>query len=281
MMARRSGNAALALAAVVGLAALYLPIWLEFAGGPWRREENAHAPIMMAIIAGAAAARALDSPLPSARSSVEWIAGFALYAGGLSLAVAGVALENDFFASSSAPLVCVGMAVALFGRRGAGALAFPLAMTLYLVIWPGWALDALTAPLKMFAAGAAAGLLSAFSLPVAHAGAVIAAGPYQLLIADACAGLNALIALTAVGAVYLQAVKRRGRALWIVAAALIPIAVAANVARIAALSLVTLVFGFDAGLGFLHDFAGLATFALALALVFAVDAAAVALAGAR
>jgi exosortase/archaeosortase family protein len=93
-----------------------------------------------------------------------------------------------------------------------------------------------------------------------------------LLVADACAGLNSLIALTAVGAVYLYAVKRRSL---IVNAAVIfalaPIAIAANVARVAVLVLITLQLGYDAGQSFLHETAGLVMFAAALGGVFFVD----------
>jgi exosortase len=118
--------------------------------------------------------------------------------------------------------------------------------------------------------------LYAAGLPVAHAGAVIAAGPYQLLVADACAGLNSLIALTAVGAVYLYMIKHRDwRVNAIVLACLIPIAVLANICRVMLLVLITYFLGFDAGQGFLHDGAGLMMFAIALALVFAIDSLAV------
>ncbi|HBS35465.1 MAG TPA: exosortase B [Parvularcula sp.] len=177
--------------------------------------------------------------------------------------------------ASQAPLA-LGAALSLFGWAGVRRLWFPIALTLYLVIWPGWALDALTAPLKIAVSQTVAAALYAAGLPVAHAGAVISAGPYQLLVADACAGLNSLIALTAVGAVYLYMVKHADwRVNAMVLASLAPIAVAANICRVAILVLITWFMGFDAGQGFLHDGAGLVMFALALALVFSVDALAV------
>jgi exosortase len=145
-------------------------------------------------------------------------------------------------------------------------------MTLYLVIWPGWALDALTAPLKSLVSEVVSNALYGVGLPVAHAGAVITAGPYQLLVADACSGLNSLIALTAIGAVYLYAVRHKDwRINAVVLASLVPIAVFANMLRVAALTLITYFFGYDAGQGFMHDGAGLLMFAVALGLTFVVD----------
>lgn len=260
----------LALAAAAAI--VYAPIYIDFASGPWRRDENAHALIVTAIAIGAAGARLSSEKFDAARTIAEQAAGMAILAIGLMLILVGAASETDLFLSSSQTFVATGTVVALLGWRGAGRLWFALAMTLYLIIWPGWALDAMTGPLKSLVSEIVSEALYAAGLPVAHAGAVISAGPYQLLVADACSGLNSLIALTAVGAVYLYAVKHADwRINASVIAALAPIAIAANILRVAALVLITYFWGYDAGQGFLHEGAGLLMFAVALGLVFAVD----------
>lgn len=263
------------IALVAAAAALYLPIFADFAKGPWREDENAHALIILAIAGGAAYARLSSEAFPAGRRRSEIIAGGGALAIGLALAVVGRASETVLFQSASLGPVAAGTIVCLSGWRGLRRLWFPVALTFYLIIWPGWAIDALTAPLKTFVSEVVSEGLYAAGFPVAHAGAVISAGPYQLLVADACSGLNSLVALTAVGAVYLYAVKHGDwRVNALVIAALVPIAVAANILRVATLVLVTHNLGYDAGQGFLHDGAGLLMFAAALALVFAVDAAA-------
>lgn len=260
------------LALVAAAVALYTPIYIAFANGPWRRDENAHALIVMAIAVGAAGARLSSEKFDLARTIAEQAAGAAILAIGLVLVLVGAASETDLFLSSSQAFVATGTAIVLLGWRGARRLWFPLAMTLYLIIWPGWALDALTGPLKSLVSEIVSEALYAAGLPVAHAGAVISAGPYQLLVADACSGLNSLIALTAIGAVYLYAVKHADwRINASVIVALAPIAIAANILRVAALVLITYFWGYDAGQGFLHEGAGLLMFAVALGLVFAVD----------
>ena len=251
---------------------LYAPIYRDFASGPWREDENAHALIVMAIAAGAAGVRLFTEEFPLTRTVREQIAGFSLLAAGLVLIGLGGIGETVLFVSASQVFVASGTVVALLGWRGARRLWFPLALTLYLIIWPGWALDALTAPLKMFVSKIVAEGLYAAGLPVAYAGAVISAGPYQLLVADACSGLNSLIALTAVGAVYLYAAKHGDwRINAVVIASLAPIAIAANIVRVMTLTLITYYLGYDAGQGFMHEGAGLLMFAAALALVFIVD----------
>ncbi len=269
----RLSKAAPAAALIIGAIVLYLPIWVGFAEDAWRRDENAHALVIMAIVVGAAASRLMIESFSFERTLEEQSVGFLLLAIGLALAFIGVASETEIFTSASQGVVATGAVVALLGWRGLKRLWFPLVMTLYLIIWPGWALDALTAPLKSFVSKMVSDTLFAAGLPIAHSGAVISAGPYQLLVADACSGFNSLIALTAIGAVYLYAAKRGDwRVNVVVLASLIPIAIAANVLRVAALVLITYFLGYDAGQGFLHDGAGLLMFAAALGLVFLIDA---------
>lgn len=251
---------------------LYAPIFRAFAAGPWREDENAHALIVMAIVIGAGGVRLFTEAFPLKRTIGEHVAGFSLLAAGLVLIGLGSAGETVLFLSASQFFVASGTVVALLGRRGAKRLWFPLALTLYLIVWPGWALDALTAPLKMLVSQIVAEGLYAAGLPVAHAGAVISAGPYQLLVADACSGLNSLIALTAVGAVYLYAAKHKDwRINAVVLASLVPIAIVANILRVMTLTLITYYLGYDAGQGFMHEGAGLLMFAAALGLVFLID----------
>lgn len=270
---------ALCLAAVVAAwGALYLPVYLEFLAGPWRREENAHAPFLMAIAGGIAWAALTGPHFRERARGGAFIAGMATLAAGLCIYALGRLNEATLLVSASQGFVAAGLALSLFGFAGLARLWFPIALTAYLVIWPDWALDMATAPLKRFVSESVSSGLALAGLPVAHAGAVITAGPYQLLVADACAGLNSLIALTAVGAVFLYAIKRRSLAVnLVVAIALVPIAIAANVVRVALLVLITYHYGYDAGQSFIHEAAGLVMFAAALALVFAVDGVAAAL----
>ena len=97
-------------------------------------------------------------------------------------------------------------------------------------------------------------------------------GQYQLLVADACAGLQTLLTLEALGLFYLNVVRHtsllRNVALAIL---IIPISFAANVIRVITLTLITYYWGEAAGQGFLHGFAGMVLFMSALILILGVD----------
>lgn len=273
---RRFSAVAPGAAFAAGWLALYFPSYSEFAAGVWLRDENAHAPFVLAIVVFSAVARLAKMDLSPANAAERALGLGAIALSILMLAV-GRASDAVLLESASQTPAAVGCSLFLLGARGVRELAFPLAMTAFLVIWPGWALDAVTFPLKLFVSQAVSETLFALGLPVAQSGAVISAGPYQLLVADACSGLNSMIALAAVAAVYLYAARRTDfRIAVFVGLAVVPIAVGANIARVAALVLITYFLGYDAGQSYLHEGAGLVMFSIALALIFLVDAIAVA-----
>jgi len=252
---------------------LYAPVYSEFSQAAWTRDENGHALFIMAICLGAAWARLTSKHDFYKATPGELLFGVCVLAFGLALYMAGRAGRIDIFSSSSQVFIAGAITLCMFGLGGVKKLWFPLALSLYLIIWPGWAVEAVTAPLKRFVSESVSEALFALGLPIAHSGAIISAGSYELLVADACAGLNSLIALTSIGAVYLFIVKRRS---WkinaAVIAALIPLAIFANIIRVGLLILITYYFGYDAGQGFLHETAGFLMFATALGGVFAIDA---------
>jgi exosortase/archaeosortase family protein len=101
---------------------------------------------------------------------------------------------------------------------------------------------------------------------------ILTVGPYQLLVADACAGLNSLFTLEALGLLYLNLMNYTSALRNLMLAVLIvPISFAANVTRVVILVLVTYHFGDEAGQGFVHGFAGMVLFMVALVLILFTD----------
>jgi len=97
-------------------------------------------------------------------------------------------------------------------------------------------------------------------------------GQYQLLVADACAGMHTLISLEALGLLYLSLVKHDSLFRNITLATLIiPISFTANVIRVITLVLITYYFGDEVGQGFVHGFAGMLLFIVALIIIMTVD----------
>jgi exosortase len=131
---------------------------------------------------------------------------------------------------------------------------------------------ALTGPLKAAVSVAATKLLFWLGFPVARSGVVVTIGQYQLLVSEACAGLQTMFTLEAMGLLY---ANLRSSGSWtlntLLAVLVVPVSFMANVVRVVILMLVTYWFGDAVGQGFVHGFAGLVLFTVALLLIFGLD----------
>lgn len=265
------------LTLALGAAALAVPTGWRLAQTVWPTDEQGHGPVILAASAWllwrawpkVKAAGPGDVPhwTRSALATASALLALALIAYVLGRSQAVLLLEVG-------ALVALGVAL-LLGRWGWGGLraaAFPMFFLLFMIPLPEALVASVTAPLKAAVSMVATHAMQASGLPVARNGVMITAGPYQLLVADACAGLTTLFTLEALGLLYLHL---RGHAAWwrnlALALLVVPIAFGANVLRVITLVLVTLHFGDAVGQGYAHDFAGFTLFGAALMLMLATD----------
>lgn len=256
----------------LGLAVLYVPTYLMAARALWPSEEHAHGPLVLAVAAWVAWRE--RAAILAGTAASRPLAGWALLLVGLAAYALGRSQDVALLEIGSQIPVLAGVLVATRGTRALAGAWFALAFLVFLVPLPGFVVDAVTGSLKQHVSALAEMLLHAAGYPVARSGVVLMLGPYQLLVADACSGLNSMFSLAAVGLfyVYLTGVRPLWRSALLLVA--VPaIAFAANVVRVLALALVTYHLGDAAGQGFLHDFASPALFAAALVLLVAWDGA--------
>lgn len=166
----------------------------------------------------------------------------------------------------------VGVSIAVFGIKAVRLMWFCFVFILFVVPLPGVLADTITQPLKIVVSWASEHLFALLGYPVARQGVILQLGQYQLLVADACAGLSSLFVLEALGLLYLNVVRHESpmrNAL--MAIFIVPVAFVANTLRVMVLGLITFHFGDAAGQGFAHDFSGIVLFLLALSLIIAAD----------
>jgi exosortase B len=143
---------------------------------------------------------------------------------------------------------------------------------IFMVPLPGDFVALMTTPLKTAVSAAASTVLYHLGYPVGRSGVIITVGQYQLLVADACAGLNSMFTLEALGLLYMNLMKYKSVARNVALAVLIiPTSFVANVVRVMILVLVTYHFGDEAGQGFVHGFAGMVLFLVALTMIISLD----------
>lgn len=271
--------APLALVAA-GALALYVPSFIELFNGIWGTDQQGHGPLVLAIsiwLLWRKREALLAMPEVPARRAGWVVFGFTMLVYAL-----GRSQHIQSFEVGSLIGLLIATLLLFRGPAALKAVWFAIFFMLFMVPLPGVVVDTLTQPMKLAVSTVAESILHAAGYPVARTGVILQVGPYQLLVADACAGLNTLLTLDALGLLYLNLVRHESALRNITLAILIvPISFAANVIRVIALTLITFHFGDEAGQGFLHGFAGMVLFLAALSLIIAADTAARAVVRAR
>ena len=258
---------------IVGALAMYVPTGIDLFRGYWLSDDNAHGPLVLAIAVWLLQRKWAElRPTPRQAGAQRNVGAWLLVAVALLLYVFGRSqqiIQSE--AVSLIPLV-MGIASLLYGPKVLKEAWFPFFFMLFMVPLPGTFVDPVTLPMKTAVSYLAENLMHAAGYPVARVGVILYVGQYQMLVADACAGLRTLFTLEALGLLYLNLVRYQsvGRNVGL-ALLIVPISMSANVIRVVVLCLVTFYLGDEAGQGFLHEFAGFVLFFSALALTLAAD----------
>ena len=252
------------------LAIFVIPTMIDVARKAWSTEQGAHGPIVLAvsiwlIAREYGATRAFIRPGSAVITALAFAPCLLIYL----LARITHTIEVEGYAMYG----CL-VAVA-YGALGGGVLRrlwFPLIFTLFVFPPPDTLFAIMTQPLKIAISTWAVQILFGFGMPIASSGVTIQVGQYTLLVAAACAGVNSLISLTALGLFY-SYIRHASNLphMAVLVLFILPVAVFANLIRVILLVLITYYFGEAAGQGFVHDLAGITMFLLALGAIFLID----------
>lgn len=258
------------VALIAGFALLYGPAYLELSRTIWATDEQGHGPIILVVSAWLLYLRRHE--LAALPAQPRPVAGWTLLLLSLALYALGRSQDIIMFAIGSQIGLLAALLLLFLGTAGLRLAWFPLFFMLFMVPLPEALVAAVTSPLKSAVSAVASTLLYHIGYPVGRSGVIMTVGPYQLLVADACAGLNSMFTLEALGMLYMNLMKYTHPARNIaLALLLVPTAFVANIVRVMILVLVTYHFGDEAGQGFVHGFAGLVLFLVALMLMLVLD----------
>lgn len=251
-----------------------LPVLRALWVSAWSTPQGAQGPIV--LVSGIwLLTRAADHQSDDANRQPGWtLAATAVLAALLVLYV--VTLITGFAAFAWAALIGVAV-VALYLMAGKEAVAtrwFAFAYLLFAAPVPTRLVAPFVNALSTWLSAISVDLLWFAGVDASRSGLDLYIDQYELRMADACAGLNSLTSLFAIGMFYIYV---RHRARWHYALALCllvpPIAVLANLTRILLLLLVTHFWGDGMAQGVLHAGAGMLMFLVALVALLAVDTA--------
>ena len=250
--------------------AAYFPTAKSLIDGPWQTEQEGHGPLIIAAALWLVwqSREKLKSTLLSPAPVAGWVVLISSLILMFLARTQGVLTVEVF----SAIPVIAGCVLLLAGWPVLRVLAFPICFLFFAVPVPDWMIDAATVPLKVFISDVVTQALYELGYPIAQNGVMIMIGSYQLMVKDACSGMNSIFALSAIGVFYVYAfrsdTKIRGLLLL---AAIVPITIVANFIRVFSLVLIAYYGGIDALEGTLHDLTGIGLFVVAVVLMFLFD----------
>jgi exosortase len=189
--------------------------------------------------------------------------GFAIVAWGALQMLLGTLGAQIFIARTAFLVSLAGAVLFVGGPRTLRILAFPLLLLLFLFPIPALVYARITLPLQIFASASAETVLNWIGIPVLRAGNILELPHQRLSVVEACSGIRSLLSLGFLSLVYAYFFDQRVATRWILLAATVPIAIAANAIRITLMGL----FGLN---GASHLFEGWVLFVVALGLLITI-----------
>lgn len=258
-------DSAVALAAV-GAAALivYGPV-LSSLVRQWASDENYSHGFIVIPFAGYFAWRERRrlAALPVRPSA----AGLLLAVGSLALFAAGKLGAELFLTRVSLIGLLAGSILFLYGRAHLRTLAFSLGLLCFMVPLPAVVFNQIAFPLQLLASRVGETVLSTAGIPVLREGNVLLLPTATLEVAQACSGIRSLVSLLTLAVLLGKFTEPRRWVRVALAALAVPIAIAANAARVAGTGLAAEWIGPRAAEGFFHEFSGWAMFVVAFSLL--------------
>ena len=205
------------------------------------------------------------SELVAIRPQPSYLGLIPIVAGALLMLVG--TLGAQIFIARVAFLISLAGAVYFLGGKPLMRLvAFPLFLLLFMIPIPALIYARITLPLQLFASTVAEYILAMVGIPVLRDGNVLELASQRLSVVEACSGIRSLLSLTFLSLVYGYFFDSKPWMRWLLLAATIPVAIAANAARVTLTGMVS-EYRVDLAQGLFHEFEGFVLFVVAVVLL--------------
>ncbi len=187
--------------------------------------------------------------------------GILVVALGLSLYVAGLLSSFNFLSAISFLVVLGGLVLYFWGNKGLKSLLFPIGFLIFMIPLPF--LDSVGNWLQSLSAHWSAAVIGAIGIPVTITGAEIRLEESAFIIGLPCSGMNTLISLLALAAIFGYFLKGRFYKKVILLGIAVPIAILANLLRIVSILVIANYYGAEAAMRFFHSYSSVLLFVVA------------------
>jgi exosortase len=245
------------------LAVCYAPVLYRL-GTIWLNNEDMGHGFFVPVVAAYVAWQRRDRIAALRPATNYW--GLAIVAFGAVLMLLGTLGAQIFVAHIAVVISLTGVILFLAGAPTLRELAFPLFLLLFMIPIPAIIYARITLPLQLFASRVAETILGWMDIPVLRDGNVLELASQKLSVAEACSGIRSLLSLSFLSLVYAHIFDKKSWMKWVLLAATIPIAIAANAARVT-LTGVLSEYRTDLAQGFFHEMEGWVLFLVALSLL--------------
>jgi exosortase len=182
--------------------------------------------------------------------------------------LAGSVGADLFLQRSSFVVMLAGAVLFVAGPIALRLVLFPLTLLLLMIPLPGILFNAIAFPLQLFAAQVASRVLELCDVPVFREGNVMHLAAASLDVEEACSGIRSLMSLTTLSIVYVYLIHKSWISRVLLVAAVIPIAIIANVFRVTVTGLLAHYASVETAMNVFHTASGITVFLAAAAMLF-------------
>ncbi|MFN0119235.1 MAG: exosortase A [Blastocatellia bacterium] len=199
------------------------------------------------------------------------VSGAALVLGAVLMLMAGLAGAEYFISRISFAVAISGLVLYFAGWNHFRVLAFPIWLFALAVPIPNIVFNLVAFPLQLLASDWATTVIRAVGIPALREGNVIELANMELQVVEACSGIRSLMTLATLGVTWAYFSEKKWWRKIVIVAAVIPVAIIANAARVAGTGIMAHYWGPGAAEGFMHSFSGWLIFVVALFMIMAIS----------
>ncbi|HME09998.1 MAG TPA: exosortase/archaeosortase family protein [Bryobacteraceae bacterium] len=243
----------------------YIPVLKELVHNWWTDGDMGHG-FFVPIVAGYIVWQR-RAELAAVRPETNYL-GLVFVVLGALLMLVGTLGAQIFIARVAFLISLAGAIYFLGGKPVMRLVAFPLFLLVFMIPIPAIIYARITLPLQLFASAVAENVLALLGIPVLRDGNVLELASQRLSVVEACSGIRSLLSLTFLALVYGYFFDSKPWMRWLLLAATIPVAIAANAARVTLTGLIS-EYRVDLAQGLFHEFEGFVLFIVAVILLIA------------
>jgi exosortase len=173
-----------------------------------------------------------------------------------------------FFQRTMMVLSLIGLFIYIFGKESWKILRFPLLFLFFMVPIPVSIVGMVSFPLQTYATIISAKIIQLCGIPVFREGHMLYFTQTQLEVAEACSGIHSMTALMMLSVIFMNQCRNSRTIKTIIILSSVLIAFIANIVRVSGTGILAHFFGAGVARGFLHEFSGMAVFALGFMMLF-------------